>query len=464
MAQRAAVSPDLWIRHPLPIADMSLMQQYPWQSSASGPTSAQRLGGKALTVLLLMLLLGIAPLYSVFKTGPSNGDGDVLRQLIFIGIFLSIAFTSGVLSDVRRALVLPLSLTLALAYCALSLSWAIYPSIGARRLILTFILIWSIFKAVELAGYEMALKKIRLVLIITLVLNYLMILTPYGVHQAGDARAAELIGNWKGVFTQKNYAGAVCAFTILFFTFDPAGTRRKLRLLVIAATAYFLYRTVSKTSMGLLVLCTGVGYALTYYNVRYRVFVLPVFLTALATVAAIIALNWERVSDMFGEDDALTGRGHIWPAVLSYFRDHWIFGSGYGSFWNAGDRNPLEGYLKATDWILEIGNAHNGFFDLMAQIGLPGFLLAIVTVFGVPFFKMMTDMRMPRQARALLMSCLVFAFGHNFTETSLLDRDAIVEVFLMLTIAMSVQACRVYRPAPRAARRIDMLLSREDVP
>jgi len=51
---------------------------------------------------------------------------------------------------------------------------------------------------------------------------------------------------------------------------------------------------------------------------------------------------------------------------------------------------------------------------------------------------------------------LVFCAGHNMTESSLLDRDAIVQVFLMFTIALIHLETRpppTQRPLRRAALR-----------
>jgi O-antigen ligase len=86
--------------------------------------------------------------------------------------------------------------------------------------------------------------------------------------------------------------------------------------------------------------------------------------------------------------------------------------------------------------VAQITSGHNGFLDLVVQIGLPGLLLALCAVIVAPMRVLLTDAGLDRSRRSLLTALVVFGVGHNLTESSLFDRDAAVHVFLMLAIAL----------------------------
>jgi hypothetical protein len=73
---------------------------------------------------------------------------------------------------------------------------------------------------------------------------------------------------------------------------------------------------------------------------------------------------------------------------------------------------------------------------MLVQIGLPGLILTIFAFFVSPLFRLLTSSIIARRDGALLLALLLFAAGHNMTESTLLDRDTIVQVFLVLTVAL----------------------------
>lgn len=392
--------------------------------------------------LFYMVIIGLEPLSEKVKTIPATGDGDLPRQLCYSLIFLTALVATQPVLHARRLLTLPVGITLALAYCWLSLSWSIAPSVGLRRLVLTSIIIFSIFRAVEEAGYPRSLAVVRLVLVITLFLNYISIpLTPAAIHQTVEAGDNSLVGDWRGVLPQKNFAGAVCALTILMFVFDARRINAMLRLVMILGSAYFLYRTHSKTSLGILLITIAVGAAYMRFNPSYRVLAIPVLTLLGAIMTLYINIYWDSVTAPLNDPNGLTGRVQIWPPLLAYANDHWLTGSGYGSFWNIGPNSPI--YEYAQGWVTGVGNGHNGYIDMLTQLGFPGLAIIVVGVILIPFFRLLFSGTAPRARGALLFAMLVFCAGHNFTETSLFDRDMIVQLFLMFTVAMIGQVVRL---------------------
>jgi O-antigen ligase len=396
----------------------------------------------AMAVILILTLLGP---YLNYKPAPFTGEGSPMRQAIYIGTLLATIYACRPFYKPRRMLMVPLIIVLALGWCWVSVTWSSVPDIALRRLVLTTFLIWTIFMAVNLAGYRNTLMVLRTILIGILAANFVAaVLFPhFGVHQFEEGGDASLIGAWRGVMFQKNFAGAVCAFTILFFAFDGRRLSNLLRLTVLIGSAYFLYRTESKTSMGILAVSMVLGFLYQRYNPAYRGLVIPAILLIGVALVILSQIYWTEIVAPFNTRDAFTGRVQIWPALLGYAADHWMTGTGYGSFWNIGPGSPIQQYAKG--WILEtVSSGHNGYLDLLIAIGIPGLVLVILATLIWPVGLLLASKYAPRAPGGLLLSIVIFCAGHNLTESSLFDRDTIVQIFLTFALAMT---WRITRPA-----------------
>lgn len=405
----------------------------------------------------IIVLCALGPFMS-FKPAPFTGEGSPARQVAYIIVLLITMYAAEPLRDSRRLLVLPITLVLVLFWCWLSLGWALETDIAIRRLMLTTIVAFSIFLAVDKAGYREALTVIRVCMVMILIANFLAVLVwpSFGIHQPGEVGDEALIGNWRGVMIQKNFAGAMCAFTILAFLFDARSIKRWVRIAVIVATTFFLIKSMSKTSMGITVLAMLCGGLFSIYQPRYRLLLIPFFTISVVSAGLLTAWHWTEIIAPYYSRDALTGRVQIWPSMLAYAQDHLLLGSGYGSFWNIGYGNsPMFKY--ATGWIITYASqGHNGYLDLLVTIGLPGLILTILATLVVPVVRLLASLTISRQTGALLISIIIFAAGHNMTESSLMDRDTIVQVFLLLALALvRVELNRkvaLHRPAATPAR------------
>jgi len=143
---------------------------------------------------------------------------------------------------------------------------------------------------------------------------------------------------------------------------------------------------------------------------------------------------------MFSDPNALTGRTQIWLPLFKYAQEHWLLGAGYGSFWLIGPTSPI--YYYTQNWVAGLGHGHNGYLDLLVQIGLPGLLLAIFALILSPLFKVFSSQTLAPGRAGLIVATIFFVVCHNMTESSLLDRDRIPQVFLMIAIALTEVAAR----------------------
>ena len=403
----------------------------------------------ALMALFFMVMVGLHPFTELTSTpgGGEGGGGDMLHQLWYTGVLITVIAMSQPLAYPRRIFSLPLPLMLVLVWCAFSLSWSLAPGIGVRRLILTVMIIMSIFGAVNQLGGSRAAMAVRIALAGILLFNYFaMVVSPIAIHQNTEIITTDLAGAWRGAFHHKNFAGPAAAAMVILFVFDARRVPLWLRIGMIAASSYFLYRTESKTSMGLLVLSLMTGAAYLRYNPKFRMMLIPLTLIVTAGLAYFTIADWGRFDATLYDQNAFTGRTQIWRRMLAFLADNPLQGAGFGSFWNIGVDNPISHY--GTGWFTEVGNGHQGYLDLAVQIGVPGAVLAIFALVLLPITRLLTATRVDRSTGALAIALVIFCAGHNFTETSMLDRDSIVETLLMLGLALTYDATRRIAAVP----------------
>lgn len=391
------------------------------------------------TLLALLTFVVLAPLIVVtpLENGDSAGEGNLLRQIVYTAIFAVALYSARVTRRPAALLALPVTVLLMLGWCSLSIFWAVNPAVSARRLFLTLIIVWSVFLLVRTAGYEKTVQIVRRVLIFVLAANWAAVLAlpSWAIHHASTEIDPSIVGTWRGILMHKNFAGVACALTIIFFTFDARNVKWPLRLLVIAVATGFLYQTSSKTSLALVASSFVMVAMYRLYKPYYR-WAACIFLILIALLAAVLAHEyWDRLTEPFSGKDNFTGRVHIWHVLVQYWQDHWLLGSGFGSFWNVGEPRPIS--LYASGWVANsISSGHSGFLDILVQTGLPGLVLAAFATALAPLSKFVMYGSLDRTRASLLLACIWFCVCHNLTESSLFDRDATVHVFLMLAIAL----------------------------
>lgn len=408
-----------------------------------------------------LLVVIAAPMMQIKENVRYTGQGDLAREIAFVVVLaMALVATQGAqgAQGVRRFFNVPVTLALALGWCWLSMVWAMNPDVTIRRLLLTTMIVVIIFNLAQALRFEETVRIVRRVFVITLAASYAAVLLApsIGIHRAADVAGIgidpDLIGCWKGVLAHKNYAGVACAFTVILFTFDARGMRLLPRAAVILGALLFLYKTRSKTSAGILVAAIVCGWLFTMYNPRRRVAVVSIIVVVAAAIAIFVYYDWDALSAPFNRPDAFTGRVQIWKVLVEYHSDHPL-GSGYGSFWNIGPDRQMLHYVKSTNWVAGQPQAHNGYLDLLVQLGMPGLILGILAFIVAPIGRLLVSLEARRAQGGMLLAMIIFSAGHNFTESSYLDRDQLVEVFCLLAIALVGVIARPNR-AKRAARLI----------
>lgn len=394
-------------------------------------------------VLILLVLAG--PLMTS-QVAAFSGDGNPIRQVSYVLVFTALLLSTARANTLDRALAISLPINFLLLYSGLSLLWAIAPGVGARRFVLTAMIIYSVFLAVADLGVARTLRILKIILSGVLLVNFAAaILVPeIGVHQYEPGGDPLLVGDWRGIFPDKNLTGSVCAVTLLIYALDPAPWPRRIRMVLTSAALLFLALTGSKTSIGIGVVALVCG--LSYR--RYSIWMWPAVFSILALLVIgagmLVYANWTWIDALLDRQDAFTGRTQIWSILFAFLGDNWLTGAGYGSFWNIGPDSPVYRYVQNDSWLTTVASSHNGYLDVAIQIGVPGLLIAIFALNVHPLVRLLIEPTRRRHG-ALLCALLLFCAGQNLTEATMLDRDQFIQVILIWTIAA---ICCRDAPAP----------------
>lgn len=403
------------------------------------PGSGSNLRENLLTLAVfgLCLLSGLAPIMMGGGDGASPEGGTVLRQGLYILVAGTVLACVGPFRRPRSLLAIPLGLCLALTWAAMSVTWAINPSTSVRRLILTFIVVWSICAGVRMLGYDKSVAAIRVALVGFLVANYVAVVVfpGQGIQMFGDALDPNLIGDWRGIMPQKNFAGPLCALAALAFLFDGKRVPAYIRWPIVLAALIFLYRSGSRTSLTGFAAAISGGMVYLLYSARYRGFVIPLLFLAILGIATYGILYVDPWYLIYGSSSVLSGRTEIWQIVWNYAIEHWMLGAGYGSFWGIGADSPVYEYAKG--WVWRQYEGHNGFLDLFATLGLPGLVLTVLVTLIAPLWRLLLSREANGGHGALLVSLMLFAAAHNMGESTLFDRDTNSWMYLLFAIALT---------------------------
>jgi len=315
-----------------------------------------------------------------------------------------------------------------IAFMLISVFWSSIPLISFKRWTRDFIVVVMAFMVLSERDPRQALLTIlRRVTYVLIPYSFLLIkyYPKYGV-QYGRYSGSRM---WIGVGLQKNHLALLCVISVVFLTWtlfrrwkgrDPAvlkiQTPAEIVLLVLTMRLLMGPRmtlTYSATSTIALVLALLMSLAL--YRMKRRgsspgLKVLKIALLVIViygTVTPFLGkLSILDISSALNRDDTLTGRSEIWAFLVPYALNRPVLGHGFGGFWTTEMRE------------LTASHAHNGYLDVILNIGFVGLLL-------VSLFLLSCCQKAYRALKAdfdwgiLALSYILMGAMHNITESTI---------------------------------------------
>ena len=327
----------------------------------------------AIFVVIILTQAFIGPVFA-----PTQEETPILR-LVWLPVYAIIAGLIAMRPAVFvRAWPAWLILAVLVLQAFASKWWSIDPGVTQRRVIAMAISsAFSIYLGVAFGGRHLP----RMLMISALIMGlgslvFVFAFPSIGVHQMENA------GLWRGLWYEKNQmglvmsAGAVAAAACL----ASGDHRRLLPAVTLAICALLVLATQSKTS--LLCLMLGVGavaglWAMRRGGAAFSIVALWFGVVLTAGAAYVFITDPAMVLKALGKDPSLTGRTDIWEALMREVAERPWTGFGYQAFW--GRESVPAAFIRAeTQW--PVPSAHNGWIDLLIQLGWPGAITVGITV------------------------------------------------------------------------------------
>jgi len=335
-----------------------------WEQAAAG----------LVVVMLTQALIG--PIFA-----PTQEETPILR-LVWLPVY---AVTAGLclwrwerLVRVWPAILVLVVLTL-LAFA--SKWWSIDPEVTQRRTI-AFAITGAFSIYLGATFRDLALPRLLMICGLVMAIGSLVMVfgnPVIGIHQEENA------GLWRGLWYEKNQMGIVMVASALAAAAVMAGRDRlePLAVLTVVLCSGLMWMTQSKTSLlCLLIGLGGIGALWTMRRGGAATAVVGVWLGVVATAIALYVFITDREAVLvaLGKDPSLTGRTDIWAALMRMVEQHPWTGFGYSAFWGR-ESVPAALIRQETQW--PVPSAHNGWIDLLIQLGWPGTILTGLIIAAV---------------------------------------------------------------------------------
>lgn len=213
----------------------------------------------------------------------------------------------------------------------------------------------------------------RSTIIVALISLAMYFLVPSIGHETAEGYEHAM----RGVFSQKNSMGAAMLLASTWYVYqvvdNPRSVAKPLMCLGLLYVCVFL--ADSATSLLITMIVAAVG-ALFWSegNWRRRMVVVYVFAVAATFMIAFVVLDTAQLLLLLNRDPTFTGRLPLWTFSLDAALQRPWLGYGYSGFWN--ENSPaVQTIWAAIDW--KAPSAHNGYIDIMLQIGFVGLVLYV---------------------------------------------------------------------------------------
>ena len=251
-------------------------------------------------------------------------------------------------------------------------------------------------------------------------------LPQYGIDQTFH------IGDWQGAFHHKNLLARAMVLATLVFLLVRFRSGNVLRWIGIAAslTLLVLSRSVTGIIVFAIILASWPLYKLLRTKFTFGAPVISAIFMFLATCTAFAYEALPTVMAFMNRDEGLTGRIDLWNAVwVSISRKPW-FGYGFDAFWQ-GMQGESASVVQMVGWVPP--HAHNGFLDLLLEVGILGLGVFAVGYFLLWYRAVQLVMRVPGNIPIWLCTYLLFMGIYNFTESAILLQNSIFWVLYTST-------------------------------
>jgi O-antigen ligase len=314
--------------------------------------------------------------------------------------------------------------------CFASHFWSIDPATTIRRTIaVAMTTIFGLYLGARWKGADLVQIIALAFALLTFGSYVVCIFVPsLGVHNDINA------GDWKGLWYEKNQMAAIMTLGFIASCASAYIAPERRRYWIGLAIAIFGLVVMSKSKTSLLCCLLAAG-AYPVLLALQRGGVLSIIFVWLAATLALIggALFYaapELIFKALGKDPTLTGRTEIWASLMRLSDKHPWLGYGYKAFWTP-TSIPAAVVRKETGW--GVPSAHNGWLDLLIQIGWLGVILFGATL-AIGYFCALFRFARVKDGFFSVLILLLFTFL-IMSESFILSQNSLIWALFVCALA-----------------------------
>jgi O-antigen ligase len=233
-------------------------------------------------------------------------------------------------------------------------------------------------------------------------------------------KSPELAGMWSGIFGHKNELGYMMAWSAGVFLHLGLSINRYRWLMWLLCGISICLIILSRSTTSLMILLAMI-LLLPFYklikqdNYKLRVVMITLVLMLLISFSIFITNNAESLIGTSGKDLTLSGRSDLWELIIDKILERPLLGYGFYGFWTSPDASKVR---ATVDWA---SNAHNGFLELLLDLGFLGFFTfaaGFIRFFVLAITRVVTVGKKPEDYWPVQMLLIIVIV--NFSEARLL--------------------------------------------
>jgi O-antigen ligase len=427
-------------------------------ASRQGLLSVSALGLLSAALATTVLIAVTAPL---LESGLIDlpYSGSALRQTGYLSILVVVLAAAWTIVRSNILQSVPIALTAYMFWIASSILWSEDATLSFKRLALFYIVTAIMLLTVRTLGFERSVRTLTIVLYIVTLANIVSVVVAprvalnYHPHPILDYQ-------WRGLMAGKNLAGAVSALTVCFVLYPSFIRSAGVRVLAALPPAVVLICSMSRTAMvslvaagaivALAMLCAKKARPISANRPARRQLLLWFPFASIVLSAFVVSLKLDMFADLFKDRTIVSNRGSIWWPLLQEYSEHPTLGVGYGAFWSDGQAN--NSVSGNADWLAEVTQAHNGYLEVLLQVGLIGLILALLAAYVSPISDLVKSHKTHPQQSLLVTGLLAFCLISNLSESGLLSSDSVWSIFILVAIALARVLANDQRQLMRRSR------------
>lgn len=341
---------------------------------------------------------------------------DIKNQIVYLFLFLSsIVILSQSFNKVISLIKSEKYLSLFIFLCLISAFWSDYSLLSIKRSFQLFVIFIVIVEALVIIEPNTLLKQLKMVVSIYLFFNLY-------AGRFVPAATDPIFQTWRGIEIQKNHLAQTSIYcllsSIVFFSFNKKLFAKIFDSLLIFISVLLIYKAHSSTAILVLAMIVFVGFIFQIESIfskfgygRSLLILIFVFILGFTLIFLIFSSEiFELIPGYFGKDMTLSGRSDIWKFVWNDIEKRLLLGYGFATYWIMGSAR-LEIFADIFEGF-QVNQAHNGFIEIMLQLGIMGVIsfIILLVAYGFRMFKVNSNL-------AILIFVAILTL--NYTESAL---------------------------------------------